>query len=376
MAMFPPSLPHALIRWLSKAGDTVYDPFSGRGTTLLEARLLGRLSVGSDASPLAWLLSSAKVDAVSAKAVLARLTELDQVQVAKSTSDVPSDIKRLFAKSVLRQLITLRKQLSRDDPVDRFVLATLCGILHANAATDGRPRGLTVAMPNTFAMAPRYVARYIKEHSLKAPVVNVVEMTRRRVDALDIQSIRSSSGKAWMADARRPDVWPDQVSRPALIVTSPPYLHVMRYGKLNWIRAWLIGETPREIDDRLFATASLPRYLAFMTEVLTSLRRRLRADGFICLVIGDVRYGDKTLNLANAVVEECVAAAGLDHRLTIADELPIQHKVSRIWGDSRGQATKTDRIIVLGGSKAPDLPAIPMIDWGSLEEDRGYERHH
>ncbi|MBX3328698.1 MAG: hypothetical protein KF682_22720 [Nitrospira sp.] len=39
MAMFPPMLPRVFIEWLSKPGDVVYDPFSGRGTTLLESLL-------------------------------------------------------------------------------------------------------------------------------------------------------------------------------------------------------------------------------------------------------------------------------------------------------------------------------------------------
>src|SRR5688572_33385007 len=60
MAMFPPSLPHVFIRWLTKPGDVVYDPFSGRGTTVLEACLQGRIGLGSDANPLAWILTSAK----------------------------------------------------------------------------------------------------------------------------------------------------------------------------------------------------------------------------------------------------------------------------------------------------------------------------
>lgn len=52
MAMFPPSIPHFFIRWLTEPGDVVYDPFSGRGTTVLEACLLGRRGLGSDANQI------------------------------------------------------------------------------------------------------------------------------------------------------------------------------------------------------------------------------------------------------------------------------------------------------------------------------------
>ena len=43
LAMFPPNLPHYFIKRFSKAGDLVFDPFSGRGTTAFEACRMGRI---------------------------------------------------------------------------------------------------------------------------------------------------------------------------------------------------------------------------------------------------------------------------------------------------------------------------------------------
>src|SRR4051812_36424770 len=40
-ACFKPQLPRFFIERLTRLGDRVYDPFMGRGTTLLEAALLG-----------------------------------------------------------------------------------------------------------------------------------------------------------------------------------------------------------------------------------------------------------------------------------------------------------------------------------------------
>src|SRR5215471_17470245 len=41
-ACFKPQLPRFFIERLTRPGDIVYDPFMGRGTTALEAALLGR----------------------------------------------------------------------------------------------------------------------------------------------------------------------------------------------------------------------------------------------------------------------------------------------------------------------------------------------
>src|SRR6266545_5048070 len=59
-AMFPPQIANVFVRWLTAPGDSVYDPFSGRGTVPLEAVLLGRRGLGSDANPLAVALTQAK----------------------------------------------------------------------------------------------------------------------------------------------------------------------------------------------------------------------------------------------------------------------------------------------------------------------------
>lgn len=51
-ACFKPQLPRFLIERLTQPGEVVYDPFMGRGTTLLESALLGRTPWGGDLNPL------------------------------------------------------------------------------------------------------------------------------------------------------------------------------------------------------------------------------------------------------------------------------------------------------------------------------------
>ena len=48
MAMFPPSVPHYFINKYSAEGDVILDPFSGRGTTVLEASFMNRIGIGND----------------------------------------------------------------------------------------------------------------------------------------------------------------------------------------------------------------------------------------------------------------------------------------------------------------------------------------
>lgn len=365
MAMFPPAVPHVFIQWLTNPGEAVYDPFSGRGTTVLEACALGRVGLGSDANPLAWVLSSAKADPPTHLAISQRLRELRSGRADVGVSQERAEIRSVFDPDVLSQLLWLRSQLSLGSKVDRFLYAVLLGVLHANAATDGSPRGLTIAMPNTFSMAPNYVMNYKRIHGLRAPKRDVLDFIERRISQLGSLPSSFCKGKAWRSDATKVSSMPSVETPVRLIFTSPPYLSVMKYGKLNWLRLWLLGYEPKEVDSRLFASESLERYLAFMTAAISKMAAILALNGRACLVIGDVTRKGETIKLAEAVAETCVHGSGLRVDALIEDELPFAHKVSRIWKDRRGQATKTDRILILSKFRAGSLPRLPQIDWSS-----------
>src|SRR5687767_13750041 len=56
-ACFKPQLPSFFIERVTSPGEIVYDPFMGRGTTLIEAALLGRVPAGCDVNPLSITLA-------------------------------------------------------------------------------------------------------------------------------------------------------------------------------------------------------------------------------------------------------------------------------------------------------------------------------
>jgi len=57
---FPPALARDLIARYTQPGDTILDPFSGKGTTVLEALLQDRYAIGNDLAPDAFVLTHAK----------------------------------------------------------------------------------------------------------------------------------------------------------------------------------------------------------------------------------------------------------------------------------------------------------------------------
>src|SRR5205807_10203859 len=76
LASFPAALTHAFIARYSRPGDVVLDPFSGRGTTPLQACAEGRIGVGNDLNPFAHLLTAAKVQPATRAEATTRLAGL------------------------------------------------------------------------------------------------------------------------------------------------------------------------------------------------------------------------------------------------------------------------------------------------------------
>ncbi len=59
-ARFSPIFARTAIKLFTKPGDIVFDPFMGGATTLVEARALGRRSIGTDINKLSYFLAKTK----------------------------------------------------------------------------------------------------------------------------------------------------------------------------------------------------------------------------------------------------------------------------------------------------------------------------
>jgi site-specific DNA-methyltransferase (adenine-specific) len=167
--MFPAKVVHYFVQRYSRPGDLVLDPFSGRGTVALQARIEGRRTVSNDLNPLAYVLTKAKSAPPAWSDIQAFLTGLERIYRTSGAADpdVPDDIRMLFHPATLRQLCFLRDGLLRT-PLSQWTQqelmlpGALSGILHGAHRRDGFSRYLSISMPNTFSMSPGYVRKFIK----------------------------------------------------------------------------------------------------------------------------------------------------------------------------------------------------------------------
>ena len=300
LAMFPPGIPRYFIEQFTEPGDVVLDPFSGRGTAPLEACISGRIGIGIDLSPLAHILTAAKIDPPDFNSATKRINELRGYYKRPNTDEVPDDIKMLFdGRLTLPQIVYLRNELSHRSKVDRFLLASLAGILHGNyndAMTDSSY--LSISMPNTFSMSPNYIRRYVRKHHLHKLPLNVFDKLTAKVERLFKDGMPTTRGYAYRANARKFASLKNKAFKTSsvkLIITSPPYLKVVNYGTYNWIRLWLLGESIKKTNKDLLLDDKhgISSYEHFLGDVLNQCERVLRPDGICALVIGDVEGKDR-----------------------------------------------------------------------------------
>jgi site-specific DNA-methyltransferase (adenine-specific) len=391
--MFPAKLAHYFIQRYSHPGDIVLDPFSGRGTVPLQARVEGRRTITNDLSPLAYVLSRAKANPPSWMVINKHLDNLEKRYSRATTSepDVSPDIAMLFHPNTLRQICYLRERLLSAptyewSPEASMIAGALAGIMHGSHRRDGTSQYLSISMPNTFSMSPTYVEKFIREKNLIAPDQDVFQCLRDKLARLYLDAVDGPDGQIFRADApvlMRNNIRAGSVD---LVVTSPPYLQVVNYGTANWIRLWLLGidEVGRERGEgRLKLDAALDHrhtydsYRGFLLRTLTGVKQVLKRDGVAAVVIGHVADpGKDPVPLAKKIWDDVGAQTELRLVNLIEDVLPVQSKVSRIWGDTKGQATDKDCVLVLTHKDGEPREGPSVIDWDEPYKDGGPDAAH
>jgi site-specific DNA-methyltransferase (adenine-specific) len=247
----------------------------------------------------------------------------------------------------------LKRNLEEQRSEDKFIKGALLGIMHGKLRKGGGTQYLSIDMPNTFSMSPDYVKRFVQKHQLQQMPIDVFGKLRERVRWL----LREGSlpmeppAEALQGDATSLHEMFDTQQFDA-IVTSPPYLGVLRYGAFNWIRLWFLGYEPAPVDRLLDSTDSLDRYLSFMTSFLVSAGHVMCSGSLVVLVVGDVVEFGSHLQLAERVWDELTGLVPFELVSIRADHFDTSAKTTRIWGEERrGRATPMDRILVLERKK-------------------------
>jgi hypothetical protein len=244
-ACFKPQVPAFFINRLTSPQDVVYDPFMGRGTSVIEAALRGRIPRGCDVNPISHILALPRLEPPSTDQVAGRLERIDLSWGAP----VPEDLLTFYHPDTLNEICALRSYLlnrSADgemDPTDKWIQ-----MVAVNRLTGHSPGFFSVyTLPPNQALSvdsqrkingqrrqtpPRRHVRELIVAKTKRLLADVSRDARHTLGAVAPHgrfAIGSCAAEWWD---------PESVD---LVVTSPPFLDVVNYAGDNWLRCWFCG---------------------------------------------------------------------------------------------------------------------------------------
>ena len=346
-ACFKPQLPRFFVERLTAENDTVYDPFLGRGTTMIESALLGRRVVGCDINPLSSILTGPRLRPPTVRDVREQLAKADW----NYDGELNEELLTFYHRDTLREICALRSHLL-SHKIDRITSQVDDWIrMVATNRLTGHSAGFfsVYTLPPNQALTPKRQKKINEVRQQVPPRRSVPDLIIRKTESLlesvsefDRPRLRKAALDALLLTRSADHTSEIKSNSVDLIVTSPPFLDVVDYATDNWLRCWFNAINEAKIDIWTFRKPE--EWAAAMERVFGELRRVLKPGGYIAFEVGEVRRGKLKM-------EELVIPAARTARLIpflVLINTQEFTKTSNCWGVTNQIAgTNTNRVILL-----------------------------
>jgi len=268
---FHPQMIRALLNIIGlKEGDTVFEPFSGSGTTALEAQLLGINFYGIDISPLCVIQGRVKTESIF---VLDKILEIKDEVVSKLVPN-PFNSEDNYYKLI--------DDLIEDERVKNFYqLARL------------------LAISDSSRRKKDFVSSYIKNIDLMiASIKDYIEIKERL-------GLKLGEVKFEIGDSRNVNLPDNSIDG---IVTSPPYSIALDYVKNDEHSLKDLGYDISKIRDdfigvRCAGKNRIKLYNEDMEKAYSEMYRVLKPDKYAVIVIGNATYQGKEVKTVEFTID-------------------------------------------------------------------------
>ena len=282
-ARFIPQIPLVFIRLFTKEGDTVLDPMCGCGTTLVEAFLNDRNSIGNDFNPLAVLISKVKTTLIPETEFrylenrfnqTKRYLDLDYSRIEEWANNLPNrTVSKIFNKAIIGKLEAIREMILELKDEGHNDLYDLGRVALSSTIWSLVENGNGINVENNFIKKVQTMKKELLEMIRiisKSPVVELIK-----------------------GDARKLEIGNETID---LIVTSPPYVNALDYYRVHMYNMlWLgmdfdlfrkheIGGHSHFIMNRF---RLLSEYLSDMLRSMIEMNRVLRDNKICAIIIGN-----------------------------------------------------------------------------------------
>ncbi len=347
-ACFKAQLPRFFIDLLTLPGDRVYDPFSGRGTTIIEAALMGREVIANDVNPLSTILAKPRLEIPPLDAVLERIEEIP-IQ-AKLKADL--DLSMFYHPDTEAEIVSLKKYLQKrsaekaEDDLDRWLRMV------ATNRLTGHSSGFfsVYTLPPNQAVSPESQIKINQKRNQNPPYRSVSKLIGRKtasllrnLSGLQVENLNRAARSALFLQCDAADTPQIEDCSVKLTVTSPPFLDVVQYAQDNWLRCWFNDLDSAVIEKKLTLPRTVEQWSKAMSKVFAELYRITAPGGWVAFEVGEVRKGK--IRLEESVIP-LGKAAGFHCEGVLINSQPFT-KTANIWGiDNNKSGTNTNRIVI------------------------------
>jgi hypothetical protein len=330
------SIAGELVEKYSRPGDLVADPFAGAGTIPLEAIIRGRRAFGSDISPYASILAKAKMspprslDAAldRAELLLKEAADLPAPDLRK----VPAWVRAFFHPATLRETLSFGTVCRR--PGNEFFMACLLGILHHQR-------------PGFLSYPSSHLVPYLRDRKYprgKFPEMYAYRELRPRLIAKISRSYKRFVKPQSSAIVGFANIAVQQLVLPAHIgalITSPPYMNALDYGRDNRLRLWLIDPSlVNRVDND--GTQRRQAFINAITSLATKIESALKPRGHCIFVVGEAFRRSFEAHPSDAVIAIMAQdAPSLHLKAILTDEIPDVRRARR-----ECMGVKTEHVLV------------------------------
>ena len=282
-ARFIPQIPLTFIKLFTEEKETVLDPMCGCGTTLVEAFLNNRNSIGNDFNPLAALITKVKTTLIDENdfryfnrklAVMKRYLDLDYRRIDERINNLPDrKISKIFSRVVISKLEAIRETLLEVKEEGHKDLFDFGRVALSSTIWSLVENGNGIGVDTLF----------LKKVKSMQKELNIMAKTVKNVPEV----------KVICGDARKLEVETNSID---LIVTSPPYVNALDYYRVHMYNMlWLgmdfdlfrkheIGGHSHFIINRF---RLLSEYLGDMLRSMIEMNRVLKENKLCVIVVGN-----------------------------------------------------------------------------------------
>ena len=376
-AKFIPQIVSRLVEKYSKKGDLVLDPFVGSGTTLLEAKVMGRNSLGLDINPVATLISQAKITPIKPSELIKNFL-LIQTKLANHNKDNNSLPLSLFSLVDDKNLSEIKKEtdkskefIVKNERIDywfskenkkklEFILNEISKLINKDCKIF-----FYCAFSNILKNCSIWMQKSNKpirdfEKKTAEPVAAFLKQAKSMIknntsfyEVIKEKDCIQTNCLVRCADAK---AIPLENNTVKLIVTSPPYVTSYEYADMHQLSAFwfnytdnlksfrqmFIGSAYQEtqnndlnslIAEKIYSellsknkktATGVANYFYEMNQVFTEMKRVLQKEGNVCIVIGNTKLRGVEIFNAEVFMEQLLNL-GFEIEDIIQREIPSKN---------------------------------------------------